>query len=194
VVAASSHWRSESFLYKTTCVGGAKDNSIQLETLQNLNNDWRVTFKFADNITETLIFPTLIDWTTHADDRVKYYSGAAIYKNEFSYKKNNDQKIQNRRIYLELDSVNEMALVRINGQKICTLWSRPFRADITDAIRNGKNTVELETVNHWANRIIGDANLPESKRKTKTNIKRLNQKSPLLKSGLTGNIKIKQEM
>ncbi|MDR2115822.1 MAG: hypothetical protein LBP87_05515, partial [Planctomycetaceae bacterium] len=179
--------------------GVVTDNSLQLETLQKLDGDWKVTFKFADNAIETINFPELIDWTTLADERIKYYSGSAIYRKEFSCPKfvqpkqheQQEQQQKSQRIYLELDLVREMAVVRFNGKELCTLWSRPFRVDVTDSICEGKNILELEVVNHWANRIIGDSKLPESQRQTKTNIRRLNPQTPLLESGLIGTVQLK---
>jgi hypothetical protein len=53
--------------------------------------------------------------------------------------------------------------------------------------------LELEVVNLWANRVIGDAKLPESRRQTKTNIRRLTAGTPLLQSGLIGNAQLKKQ-
>ncbi|MDR2643638.1 MAG: hypothetical protein LBC74_12685 [Planctomycetaceae bacterium] len=170
--------------------GAAADNSTQLETLQILDGDWNVRFNSSNGLSEPVIFTQLIDWTKHTNEQIKYYSGTAVYQKEFSYKKLDKS---NQRIYLELDLVREMAQVRINGKNICTLWTRPFRVDVTDAIRDGNNILELEVVNHWANRVIGDTKLPESQRQTKTNIKRLTAQTPLLESGLIGNAQLKIE-
>ncbi|MDR1485679.1 MAG: hypothetical protein LBT09_12770, partial [Planctomycetaceae bacterium] len=163
------------------------DNSIRFEGERILDGDWKVKFDSGRGISVPVIFTQLIDWTKHADERIKYYSGAAVYQKEFSYKKS----AADERVYLELDLVREMARVRINGKEICTLWARPFRVDVTESIREGNNIVELEVVNHWANRIIGDAKLPESQRQTQTNIRRLTAKTPLVESGLIGNVKLK---
>jgi hypothetical protein len=71
------------------------------------------------------------------------------------------------------------------------LWARPFEIDVTDALRDGENILELEVVNHWANRVIGDTKSPESQRQTKTNIQRLTAETPLLESGLIGPVQLK---
>jgi hypothetical protein len=46
--------------------------------------------------------------------------------------------------------------------------------------------LEIEVVNLWPNRIIGDASLPPDRRLTKTNIRKLTAKTPLIESGLPG--------
>ncbi|MDR1053417.1 MAG: hypothetical protein LBL39_04510, partial [Planctomycetaceae bacterium] len=145
-----------------TAQGTATDNSIQFEQILTLDDNWQVTFISPFDLTAktreelpTIEFPKLIDWTKHNDDAIKYHSGAAIYRKEFSYKKD-ENKSANRRIYLDLGLVREMARVRLNGKELGTLWARPFEVEVTDAICEGDNILELEVVNLWANRIIGD--------------------------------------
>jgi hypothetical protein len=57
---------------------------------------------------------------------------------------------------------------------------------VTDAVRPTGNTLEIEVVNFWPNRVIGDAALPEAQRLTKTNVLELTAKTPLIDSGLLG--------
>ena len=46
--------------------------------------------------------------------------------------------------------------------------------------------MEIKVTNLWPNRLIGDQNLPEDGRFTRTNITKFKKNSPLLKSGLLG--------
>ncbi|MDR1925815.1 MAG: discoidin domain-containing protein [Planctomycetaceae bacterium] len=165
--------------------GNATDNSLQFEPLQTLDGTWTVSFDPKRGAPASVQFSELIDWTKHPDDGIKYYSGAAIYKKDFSFKKPDEP------VYLDLGLVREMVRVRLNGKELGTLWSRPFQIDVTDVIREGDNHLELEVVNHWANRIIGDAKLPPSQRQTQTNIKRLTAETPLSESGLIGTVRLK---
>ena len=54
-----------------------------------------------------------------------------------------------------------IATVTLNGQELGTLWKPPFRIDITDRLKPGRNTLEVRVVNLWCNRLIGDQQLPE---------------------------------
>ena len=54
-----------------------------------------------------------------------------------------------------------MAIVKVNGKELGILWKKPYRIDITNAVHEGGNSLELTVVNLWPNRLIGDANLPE---------------------------------
>ncbi|MCL4401907.1 MAG: hypothetical protein M1436_04470, partial [Acidobacteria bacterium] len=72
-------------------------------------------------------------------------------------------------------------------------WS-PWRVDITGAIRAKGNVLEIDVVNLWTNRMIGDAALPPEKRFTKPNLTAYRKDSRLLPSGLAGPVSLEQEM
>ena len=78
----------------------------------------------------------------------------------------------------------------MNGQSCGVTWSPPFRVDIGRALKPGTNQLQIEVVNFWPNRIIGDAQLPKEKRLTKTNIRKLTSESQLMRSGLFGPVKL----
>jgi len=62
--------------------------------------------------------------------------------------------------------------------------------NISKALKNGKNQIEVKVTNTWANRLIGDHNLPQDKQITWTNaVYRLDGK-PLLPAGLLGPVQI----
>ena len=49
-----------------------------------------------------------------------------------------------------------MARVRLNGKDLGVVWCAPWRIEVTSAIKSGDNPLEIEVVNRWANRLIGD--------------------------------------
>ena len=122
---------------------------------------------------------------------IKYYSGTATYLKSFTL----DSKIiKEKLLMLDLGNVQEMASVKINGHQMQVMWSAPFQFDITPFVKNGTNELEVEVVNMWPNRLIGDGKLPENKRLTKTNINKFNGSdadSYLRESGLLGPVKIR---
>jgi hypothetical protein len=91
---------------------------------------------------------------------------------------------------LDLGEVKELAEVRLNGKNLGILWARPFRVDVTDAIKPVNNELEIEVVNFWPNRIIGDESKPPEKRLTRTNIRKLTKETPLMPSGLLGPVRL----
>jgi hypothetical protein len=52
------------------------------------------------------------------------------------------------------------------------------------------NQLEIEVVNFWPNRIIGDESLPIERRLTRTNIRKLTRQTPLMDSGLLGPVRL----
>ena len=100
--------------------------------------------------------------------------------------------IENRhsKIYLDLGSVRELAEVKLNGKSAGVVWAPPFRVDVTGVIKSGSNELEVDVVNFWPNRIIGDASLSPEKRFTRTNIRKLTKDTALMPSGLFGPVRI----
>ena len=69
------------------------------------------------------------------------------------------------------------------------VWRPPFRVDVTKAVKQGENQLEVMVVNSWRNRLIGDRELPEDKRLTRTNIN-VTKDWKLEPSGLLGPVSL----
>jgi hypothetical protein len=67
---------------------------------------------------------------------------------------------------LDLGRVEMIAVITLNEKKLRTLWTSPYRLDITDALKPGRNTLQIEVTGTWFNRLVYDANQPEDQRKT----------------------------
>ena len=112
---------------------------------------------------------------------------------------------KSKRMYLELGKVKNMARVRLNGHDLGVVWTAPWSVDITKAVKAKDNQLEIEVVNLWPNRLIGDEQLPDdgirdeqwpewlkegkprtSGRYTFTTYNHYSKDSPLLESGLLG--------
>ena len=85
--------------------------------------------------------------------------------------------------------VCQSARVRLNGKSLGTLILPPWRIDAGTLLPKG-NQLEVEVVNFWPNRIIGDASLPPAERLTKTNIRNLTAKTPLEPAGMLGPVQL----
>ena len=57
--------------------------------------------------------------------------------------------------------VQNMAEVLLNGHSCGILWHAPFSVDITDALQEGENELEVRVTNQWVNRMIGDEFEPD---------------------------------
>ena len=87
---------------------------------------------------------------------------------------------------LDLGQVNDIAVVRVNGQELATLWLPPYRLDITAAVKPGANALEVDVVNTWNNRLAGDAALPVEQRLTSITSPTVSKDTPLTSAGLLG--------
>jgi len=110
----------------------------------------------------------LTSWTDHDEEGVKYFSGTATYHNEFELPE--EFLSGEYHLVLDLGEVAMAAEVRLNGRSLGVLWKPPFRCEVSGTVRSGKNRLHVEVVNSWNNRLVGDARLPESERRTRTNI------------------------
>jgi hypothetical protein len=167
--------------------GPAAANTPELLSVFPLAGAWDVSFAPKWGGPEKVVFEELISWDKHPDPRVRFYSGPAVYRKTVNLPADFFAGVTNgERLILRLGEVAEIAEVRLNGRALGTVWARPYEIDITGALHSGGNVLEIEVVNHWANRVIGDASLPPAQRLTRTNIRRLTAKVPLVKSGLIG--------
>ena len=122
---------------------------------------WEVSFDSQrGGPARPVTFEKLEDWSQRPEKGIRYYSGTATYRKTFTFinPKTRDAK---RQIQLDLGKVAVMAEVKLNGKNLGILWKPPFRVDITDAVKTGKNALEVKVVNLWINRQIGDELLPE---------------------------------
>ncbi len=160
-----------------------KANFPEYKTVVTLDAPWKVQFE-SDSVkrgpAEPVLFNALQDWKEHADERIRYYSGTAVYSTSF------DLADKAEALFLDLGKVSVMAKVKINGQYAGGVWTAPYRLDVTQYVKTGSNTVEIEVVNTWVNRLIGDKKLPENERPTRVNHNPWNADSPLQSSGLLG--------
>ena len=62
----------------------SKFSKITLPEPVNLNTDWNVDFLADHDFEVTRKFSELCDWKDSDEDAIKYYSGTAIYKKNFS--------------------------------------------------------------------------------------------------------------
>ncbi len=126
---------------------------------QTLEGSWQVTFPPKWGAPEQVTFDKLMSWSEHADPGVRFFSGTATYHKTFTVPE--DTLKPDRRVDLDLGTVQVMARVTLNGQDLGLLWKPPYRVDVTRALRPGENALVVQVVNLWINRMIGDETLPE---------------------------------
>ncbi|HOW67542.1 MAG TPA: glycosyl hydrolase [Candidatus Paceibacterota bacterium] len=163
-----------------------------------LTGPWTAYFEPGRGAPESTVFDPLIPWDLHSDERIRFFSGRATYRKDFDLTAGEAR----RAARLHLGEVRCIARVRLNGRDLGVVWTAPWSVDLTGAVQQGHNELEIDVVNTWVNRLIGDAGLPKDKRITKTNValqrgartlkpyQGFASDDPLMRSGLIGPVRL----
>jgi hypothetical protein len=155
-----------------------------------LTGKWNISFDTKWGGPADIQTDSLQSWIKFSDERIKFYSGSALYRRNFNIAASD---IIKKKVILDLGNVLEMAAIKINGTQMPVRWSPPFEFDVSRFVKKGNNTLEVEVVNLWPNRLIGDSKLPKEQRLTKTNIMKYDaddSEKLLRESGLLGPVRI----
>jgi hypothetical protein len=148
-------------------------NFPALRQVGQVSGPWKVSFDEKWGGPESVVFQHLDDWAKRPEPSIRFYSGTATYRNSFKFPRGSS-----KRVYIQLGEVKNLAQVRINGRDAGIVWTAPWRVDIGRFVRTGDNELEIEVVNLWPNRLIGDGDLPEDQRLTKTNVRTYERRLP----------------
>jgi hypothetical protein len=157
-----------------------RDNFPEKRVVQELSGAWDVAFDPRWGGPAHVEFPHLLDWSTHDDPQIRYYSGKAVYTKQFDYR-----SAAKGPVALDLGVLKNIARVALNGRDLGIVWTAPWQVELSPALKTGSNHLTIEVINLWPNRLIGDAALPPEQRLTHTNIS-FKKDAPLLPSGLLG--------
>lgn len=164
--------------------GKAKRNAPIYTRINRIDGPWQVRFDPNWGGPESVVFEKLVSWTERSEPGIRYYSGTATYRKELSLPE--ELLRADGDLLLDLGELSHMARVRLNGKEVGVVWTKPFRVGLREAVRAGSNVLEVDVVNNWTNRLVGDASLPKEKRRTRTNITKVTKETPLAISGLLG--------
>lgn len=146
---------------------------------KELSGPWEVKFQQGRGAPDSITMDSLYTLESSPVPGVKYFSGTASYHTVFMVEKLSG-------VVLDLGGVFNLARVFVNGQDMGQVWKEPFRIDISDAIRVGENSLEVEVTNSWVNRMIGDAQPGVTEPFTYVTVHHYDADSPLRASGLAG--------
>jgi hypothetical protein len=159
-------------------------NWHSFRTLQALDGPWQLVFDAKNGgPAQPVVFPSLQDWSRHSESGIRYYSGTTVYTKTFNWQ---SAEGQHHEVWLDLGQVANIAAVTLNGKPCGIAWTPPYRVAIAQALRPGRNELRIEVTNTWANRLIGDHDLPEPQRVTRTTAPYRLEGKPLLPAGLLG--------
>jgi hypothetical protein len=174
-----------------------------------LDGPWQVQFPAGWGAPQSATFTNLQSWTASGDAGIRFFSGIATYRQSLELPAT---LAGQRRLFLELGELAEIAEVTLNGKRLGLVWLPPYRIEISGAVRPGANELEIRVANLWANRLNADSLLPEAERFTRSNLDRIQtdptsdsgygrvprgktrpvytELPPLMKSGLLGPVRV----
>ncbi|GAB3927233.1 glycosyl hydrolase [Larkinella terrae] len=173
--------------------GTATQNSPVYRPVQTLTGAWQVEFdsawvspKLMAGRSAAVTFDTLISWTDRPEAGIHFYSGKATYRKTFDLPANGSQPL-----YLDLGAIQDVgvARVRLNGNDLGIVWAPPFRVALGNAVKAQGNQLEIEVINSWRNRLIGDRDKSKEQQLTRTNVT-VRPDWKLEKSGLLGPVRL----
>jgi hypothetical protein len=138
-----------------------ENNFPVLAEVKTIEGAWNVMFDPKFGGPEQIVFEGLQDWTEHQLRGVKYYSGIATYKKSVEI-----DNLEDKKYFIDLGVVNDIARVKLNGKDMGVIWCAPWRIDISSAIQEGTNQLEIQVANRWINRLLGDRQNPDANVRT----------------------------
>ena len=163
--------------------------SGRTHAVAELEGGWRVSFPAQGDMAAFQKVGPLGSWSG-AGKPTRYFSGTGTYTHDILVKR--DWKAKGRRLFLKLGDVREIAEVRVNGRTAGVAWKPPFTVEVTDALKTGRNRIEIAVANLWVNRLIGDAQ-PGASKVTVTNGPSYTSDAHVKSSGLLGPVTLVAE-
>lgn len=87
-------------------------------------------------------------WTTFG---YPFYSGIAVYSQKVIL-----PELKGRKVIIRMEKVGELAAVKVNGELVDVRLWEPFEVDITSAVSEGENLLEIEVANTMQNLLVGE--------------------------------------
>jgi hypothetical protein len=162
--------------------GTTFDSSTRTPRNVPLAGPWTLAFPAGWGAPDKIRLEKLSSWSElELSPESRAFSGTAVYATEFTL----ESLVTGSRVDLDLGRVEVIAAVRLNGEPVGTVWSAPYRLEITRFVKPGVNRLSVEVTSTWFNRLAYDAALDEKARKTWT-ISGPAKGRPLLPAGLLG--------
>jgi hypothetical protein len=133
---------------------------------EDLSRNWSVRF---DGLDQSIAMENLRSWT--ADDATRSFSGTAVYEKEILAPASLWQG--GRRVMLDFGEgtplpavsqpsgmraslaapIRDAAVIYVNGKRAGSIWTAPFRLDVTRLLKEGRNTLRIQVANTALNRM-----------------------------------------
>lgn len=176
-------WQSLFVVFREPTKLKQSDETLILTERELDVENWLITFESDPSLQVTT--GQLFDWSSSEEQRIRHYSGTATYCTRFNHRVE-----EGASVWLQLGELHDLAEVTLNGRKCGIIWTYPKRVEITDALVDGSNILEIKVVNGWANRMKGVHEKEIEDPRIWTNAPYWIGNKPLQPSGLKGPLKL----
>jgi hypothetical protein len=163
-------------------------NPLKENQLAVVEGPWDISFLDKKGGQSQATFASLSAWNENSDPAVKYFSGTGTYSKTIDAKA--EWLKEGTQLCLDLGDVKNLAEVVLNGKSLGIIWKTPFRINITGALKQGENKLDIKVTNLWVNRLIGDQQSGVTNKFTYTTMPFYRADSPLKPSGLMGPVRL----
>jgi hypothetical protein len=172
---------------KPTTVPARSLPVITESSLATIDGPWNVSFQPNRGAPASITLDPLASWTNNSDQGIRYFSGIGVYSKTIEALP--DWFKPGTALWLDLGDVKNLADVSVNGTALGIVWHAPYRIDVSDVLKPGRNQLTIGVINSWVNRLIGDQQVNTIKI-TYADVTPYSANSPLVPSGLIGPVQI----
>ncbi|QRQ99844.1 glycosyl hydrolase [Dyadobacter sandarakinus] len=180
-------WQAYFIVFdKKTATTAHTEPVVTEKELTTVAGNWTIRFPDSLGAPAQTVLPVLAPLSENKEAGIRYFSGTATYENTM----NVPAVDKNVQYWLDLGDVKNLAEVIVNGKNVGITWKKPYRINITGALKAGSNALQVKVTNTWVNRLIGDAQPGVVDKITFTTLPFYQPGSPLLPSGLLGPVRV----
>ena len=139
----------------------ASDESVFVEFEPPVKfGKWKITLPPESGAAMPVVTECAESWSSvgQFSREAQSFAGTGVYETEFTLPEDGSW-------VLDLGKVEAVAEVFVNGRRVGKLWSSPYRADISDFAKKGKNTLKVAVSNTQRNKVIYELSLLQERRK-----------------------------
>lgn len=156
------------------------------ESVEPVCSPWTLSFDtLLGGPTKPIVTTELQDLCLSTDTAVRYFAGTVTYTTNVKLKK---KPIGNT--LLRIPNLQGAAHVIVNGIDAGYIWCSPWDINISHLLHKGNNHLQIEVSIRLINRLIGDAALPQAKRKLWVYTQLYKATDKLLPAGIIGDVQM----
>jgi hypothetical protein len=173
-------YASRIVVFRKDAGSASQSKARSAGALEDLGTGW--TLKIGENLNNNTVN---LPYSWEKDAATRYFSGTATYTRSVQLKP--AFREQGARVFLDFGEakpiekqplpsgtlrgnsfealvappIREAATVFVNGKRAGSIWSAPYKVDITDFLNDGSNEIKLEVYNTGINRLSEGGKLPD---------------------------------